>query len=235
MKSRAFNPAEKNTYGLDSKGERSRRGRTTSGGACNGTVIRHPHPSVSVEIHHTTAANKRLQIDSVVDRVCMPIPFLVDSTAILPLSGHFFRSGLALFEVPGVVLVGTRKRVEHISQPTWWAQCCNFLGAIYLERHNFEVAAANALDGGVFIISCRTCGVRTAMFLDKAFRRGYGDEYIQFPFGLLPASGSIVTDDDNYIHRFCVEKGYGIEFQSDKGTEMVAASSSASDCVIGIA
>ncbi|KAK8120410.1 hypothetical protein PG999_004530 [Apiospora kogelbergensis] len=197
--------------------------------------IRRAHPSANIEVHHTMAANKRLQIDSVVDTVYTPITFLIDSTAILPPSGHFFRWGLAPFEDPDVALVGTRKRVERTSQPTLWAQCWKFLAAIYLERHNFEVPAANAIDDGAFIISGRTCGVRTAILQNKNFRRGYSDEYIRFPFGLFPAIGPIVTDDDNYLHRFCVDQGYRVKFQSDVGTETVAASSSASDCVVGIA
>ncbi|KAK7998748.1 hypothetical protein PG991_014943 [Apiospora marii] len=72
--------------------------------------FRRTHPSVAVEVHHTTAANMRLQIDSAVDKVRTSITFLVDSTVILPLSSHFFCSGLTPFEDPGVVLVGTRKR-----------------------------------------------------------------------------------------------------------------------------
>ncbi|KAK8029408.1 hypothetical protein PG993_010699 [Apiospora rasikravindrae] len=72
--------------------------------------FRRTHPSVAVEVHHTTAANKWLQIDSVVDKLRTSITFLVDSTVFLRPSSHFFRSGLAPFEDPSVVLVGTRKR-----------------------------------------------------------------------------------------------------------------------------
>ncbi|KAK8036664.1 hypothetical protein PG993_008647 [Apiospora rasikravindrae] len=41
--------------------------------------FRRTHPSVAVEVHHTTAANKRLQIDSVLDKLRTFITFLVDS------------------------------------------------------------------------------------------------------------------------------------------------------------
>ncbi|KAK6850429.1 hypothetical protein PG987_000063 [Apiospora arundinis] len=74
--------------------------------------VRRAHPSVTVEVHHTPVANKRRQIDSVVDKVCTPITFLVDSTAILPSEGQFFPWALAPFENPGVGLVGTCKLVE---------------------------------------------------------------------------------------------------------------------------
>ncbi|KAK6859022.1 glycosyltransferase family 2 protein [Apiospora arundinis] len=132
--------------------------------------VRRAHPSVTVEVHHTPVANKRRQIDSVVDKV----------------------------------------------------------------------AAANAIDGGAFIISGRTCGVRTSILMDENFRRGYVDERIRFPLGLLPDIGPIVADDDNYLLRFCVEEGYGVKFQSGLRTTVVASSSSIpssspSNCVVGIA
>ncbi|KAK7996756.1 ThiF family protein [Apiospora arundinis] len=207
------------------------------------------HPQgIDIQVHHTPLANKRAQIDAVIDRIKTPITFLVDSTAIWP--AGFLHSALAPFEDPQVGLVGTRKRVERLAgaHASWWARCWNFLGAMYLERHNFEITASSALDGGVFIISGRTCGIRTRVLADEEFRRGYGDERISSPlFPCLPAIGPLIADDDNYILRWCVNHDIGVKFQSDVGTcaevddggngknEALSSSSSSSSCVVGIA
>ncbi|KAK6827585.1 capsule polysaccharide synthase Cps1 [Apiospora arundinis] len=175
------------------------------------------HPQgIDIQVHHAPLANKRAQIEAVIDRIKTPITFLVDSTAIWPVS--FLHSALAPFEDPQVGLVGTRKRVERLAaaHASWWARCWNFLGAMYLERHNFEITASSALDGDVFIISGRTCGIRTRILADKEFRRGYGDERISSPlFPFMPAIGPLIADDDNYILRWCVDHGIGVKFQSD--------------------
>ena len=67
----------------------------------------------------------------------------------------------------------------------------NFLACIYLERHNFEVTAQNAIDGGVFVVSGRTNAVRASIVMDRSFREGFTNEKLYF--GTV---GPVLADDD---------------------------------------
>lgn len=174
-------------------------------------AIRHDYLDVDIQVRHFPVANKRAQIDSVVESTETPIMFLADSTAIwLP---GFLPQALAPFEDPKIGLVGTRKRVERLENGTFWECCWNRKGAWYLERHNYEMETSDALDGGHFIISGRTCGIHSSILRNEDFRRGYLDERISPPF--LPDIDPIVADDDNYILRWCVDHDIGVKFQSD--------------------
>ncbi|OQO01481.1 hypothetical protein B0A48_13036 [Cryoendolithus antarcticus] len=82
------------------------------------------------------------------------------------------------------------------------------LGAIYLERHNFEIRSTNAVDGGVFVISGGTSLHRTKILQDPEFLKGFTDE--RFFFGLC---GPLGPDDDNFITRFEVTRGWKIKIQ----------------------
>jgi hypothetical protein len=79
---------------------------------------------------------------------------------------------------------------------------------VYLERHNFELAATNAIDGSVFVLSGRTSAHRTAILQDPEFLQGFANE--MFFFGKF---GPIAADDDNFITRWEVKKGWDIKFQ----------------------
>lgn len=67
----------------------------------------------------------------------------------------------------------------------------NFLACIYLERHNFEMTAQNAIDGGVFVVSGRTNAVRASIVMDRSFREGFTNEKLYF--GTV---GPVLADDD---------------------------------------
>lgn len=55
---------------------------------------------------------------------------------------------LAPFENRNIGSVGTCKRVRRVRQGFNSADFWNFIGALYLERQNFDVTATNQLDGG---------------------------------------------------------------------------------------
>ena len=59
-----------------------------------------------------------------------------------------------------------------------WADFWNFIGTLYLERHNFEIAATNNIDGGVFCLSGRTSAHRTQILQDPKFIYKFLNEYI---------------------------------------------------------
>ncbi|KAK7926872.1 hypothetical protein PG985_003870 [Apiospora marii] len=196
-------------------------------------AVRKDHPHVAIQVHNHPVANKRAQIDSVIDFINTPITFLVDATAIWP--SRFLPQALAPFEDPGKGLVGTRKLVERLESGTFWEHCWNRKGAFYLERHNYEMEASDTLDGGVFIISGRTCGLRSDILRNQDFRRGYLDEHISFSPPFLPGVmdiGPIVADDDNYILRWCVDHDIGVKFQSNVNS---AGTGIDDNCVVRIA
>ena len=177
-----------------------------------------------------------------IDDIETDFTFFVDSTALWP--ARHLPAALAPFaEDPRIGLVGTEKLPKRLASGSYWARSWNFLGAAYLMRHNYEIAASSAIDGGVFIISGRSCGIRTSILKDPEFRRGYEDERILIPgfirciarvFGVHLAAeiGPLVADDDNYIKRWCEEHDIRTKFQCNMVEEKGGASPS---CVVGIA
>jgi hypothetical protein len=92
------------------------------------------------------------------------------------------------------------------------------LGATYLMRHNFEIRATNTVDGGVFVVSARTCALRTSILRHPEFLPGYTNE--KFFFGIF---GPLNPDDDNYNTRFAVRHGWKIKIQYTDETVMETA------------
>lgn len=84
----------------------------------------------------------------------------------------------------------------------------NFLASLYLCRHNFQIRSEPYLDGALFVVSGRTCTVRVDLVRDPAFRAGYQDE--RYCFGLR---GPLDADDDNYLTRFGLRRGWKIKIQ----------------------
>ncbi|KAL6251974.1 hypothetical protein RBB50_002184 [Rhinocladiella similis] len=165
------------------------------------------YPSTGIKISSIVQANKRKQIAHVLPRVETSLTVLVDDHVFWP-SGGFLSTTIAPFENPAVGAVGTNKRVRRHNHPFGLTSFFNVLGALYLERHNFEIRATNALDGGVFVISGRTCAYRTQILQSPEFLRGYLHETFFFSrFGPLNA------DDDNYITRAVVNGGWKIKIQ----------------------
>ena len=151
-------------------------------------------------------ANKRAQICLGLEHVRTAITVLCDDHVFWPTT--FLAALLAPFESRSVGAVGTNKRVRRTSTGLSWTSFWNFLGCLYLERHNFEIAATNYLDGGVFCISGRTAAYRSSILKDPNFVQGFRNEYTFF--GLV---GPLNSDDDNFITRWCVNHGWRIKIQ----------------------
>lgn len=122
---------------------------------------------------------------------------------------------LAPFEDGDTGTTGTCKRVRRqhpgFSISGFW----NCIGALYLERHNFEIAASNHIDGGVFCVSGRTSAHRTAILQDPDFIDGFLNEYTFF--GLV---GPLNADDDNFVTRWMVNHGWKIRIQYSDGARI---------------
>ena len=128
---------------------------------------------------------------------------------------NYLKHLLAPFEDPKIGLVGTRKRVERFSNLNWSESFLNFIGCVYLERHNFEITGQNAMDGGVLVVSARTCAIRASIVLEEKFIHDFQHEY--FFFGMF---GPLNADDDNFVTRHVYGLGWKVKFQSHPTTMM---------------
>lgn len=158
-------------------------------------------------------ASKREQVALAVPLVDTDITVMLDDRAFW--GPHYLETVLRPFEDPAVGLVGTNKRSRRVDGLGLWGRVWNMLGATYLMRHNFEIRASNTIDGGVFVVSARTCAMRTAMLRHPEFLPGYTRE--TFFFGLF---GPLNPDDDNYNTRFAVRHGWKIKIQYTKDALM---------------
>lgn len=170
--------------------------------------LRTEFPAVNMQVHYTEGANKRRQLDAVIPLIRTQFTSMVDATVIW--GPRFLASALAPLEDPNVCLVGTNKRVRRTRGAGLVASFWNFIGCLYLERHNFEVRAQNAISGEVFVISGRTNLIRTVVIQDPEFRVGFVNE--RFFLGMR---GPLAADDDNFIVRWVLKLGGGIKFQYD--------------------
>ncbi|KAI1935960.1 hypothetical protein LOZ66_004878 [Ophidiomyces ophidiicola] len=83
----------------------------------------------------------------------------------------------------------------------------DFLGALYLERRNFDCAATTHMDGGMPCLSGRTVAYRTRILQDRAFTHGFTHE--EWWFGRYELN----ADDDNFLSRWMVTHGWETYFQ----------------------
>lgn len=174
---------------------------------CEDVVSQYATHGTKFRVIRAKIANKRHQVSVAIPYVTTEITLLLDDHVFWP-SPRFFPTVLAPFEDPGVGAVGMNKRVRRTDQGFNIRSFWNMIGAIYLERHNFEIRATNAIDGGVFVISGRTSLHRTMILQDPEFLEGFTNE--KFFFGLF---GPLNPDDDNKITRFEVLKGWKIKIQ----------------------
>ncbi|KAF2726584.1 hypothetical protein EJ04DRAFT_453054 [Polyplosphaeria fusca] len=173
--------------------------------------IRTRYPNLHIEVSSCPIASKRIQLAHVIPKIpaSTKVIALVDDHVTWP-STAFLRTALAPFEEPNVGLVGTNKRVVRLDHGSGlsglWGGFWNFLGAVYLERHNFEIRATSSIDGGVFVISGRTSLHRASILRDPAFLHSFQNEKVL-------GFGPIAADDDNHITRWNVRHGWDIRIQ----------------------
>ncbi|ROW06370.1 hypothetical protein VPNG_07527 [Cytospora leucostoma] len=166
-------------------------------------------PQMDYIVIKTDQANKRKQValaGSIIDPTITPITVCVDDHVYW--GSSFLKSLLAAFEDPKVGLVGTNKKVIRDTAGGLWKSYTNFLACIYLTRHNFQIRSEPHIDGGLFVVSGRTSAIRTEILRDERFRAGYQGE--RFLFGAL---GPLNPDDDNYITRWVLRRGWRVRIQ----------------------
>lgn len=188
-----------------------------------------PH-EVLVEVVASGVADKRVQIVHGIQKTDSRILVLLDDHVFL--KPRFLSAVTAVFDNPKVGICGTRKRVRwrQASLPLprpprhmvwhfpilfakqYWLAFWNFLGIVYLTRHNFELRGTSGMDGGVFVISGRAMAVRTALVKTESFFQSFLYENVVWPrlraglgrLGVHVSEYATIGDDNcvtNYISR----------------------------------
>ena len=150
-------------------------------------------------------ANKRRQMARAIPEVTTKVIVFADDDVTWP--RKTLKWMLAPFEHEKYGGVVTCQRLRRASSPTFSQRIYNFLGALYLERRNFDCAATVHMDGGVPCLSGRTCAYRTSILQDKNFTAGFTDE--KWWFGQYQLN----ADDDNFITRWLISHNHGIYMQ----------------------
>ncbi|EQL28315.1 hypothetical protein BDFG_08931 [Blastomyces dermatitidis ATCC 26199] len=163
-----------------------------------------------VEVASVSRPKKSHQIAIAVERVHTDIVILADGDVLWP--PCLVPWILAPFEDPCMGGVATCQRVQTPNNPRisfqyiWW-----FLGALYLERRNFDCTATTYMDGGVPCLSGRTVAYRTEI-LQSCMETFVNETW----FGK-----SLNADDDNFLTRWMVTHGIKTYFQSHPDAEVL--------------
>ena len=144
--------------------------------------------------------NKRRQMVRAIPEVKTAITILADDDVSWP------RTALPWILAPfdtderfgGVV---TCQRLRRQENPTFSERIWGFLGALYLERRNFDCAATTNVDGGIVCMSGRTVAYRTEILQDRASMHAFTNETW---FG----KNQLNADDDNFITHWMVSHGW---------------------------
>jgi hypothetical protein len=193
-------------------------------------------------VSNAEISDKRTQVVDVFKKVFTKITVMADDTAIF--GPNFLKATLPAFQSDKVGFVGTRKWVKR--QRTYdpaetpgllkryidgfW----NTMGGLYLIRHNFEIRATNAADGGVFCVSGRMSLIRTKIVSPTApdfdneaqraaataFQHAFLNEYILRIGDWFPGWGPVKSDDDNFITRWVINHGWRVKIQYSKAATM---------------
>jgi hypothetical protein len=164
----------------------------------------------NLKVLKVPVANKRLQVCEAVPFVKTRITVMADDDVTWP--STMFPWLLAPFEDEKIGAVGTSQRVRRLKTGTIMERCYNWLGAVYIERRNFEISATHYIDGGTSCMSGRTCALRTKILQDSDFLLGFATE--TWRGHLLKA------DDDNFITRWLVAKRWKTWVQYSRECEI---------------
>ena len=155
--------------------------------------------------------NKRRQMIHAIPQVRTEITIFADDDVTWP--RKLLPWMLAPLEDKGYGGVGTNQRLRRAETPCLSQRLWGYLGALYLERRNFDCAACMYMDGGLPCLSGRTVAYRTDILTDKAFLHGFDNEIWLGQYHLN-------ADDDNFITRWLVSHGKKIAYQYHKEAEI---------------
>lgn len=163
-------------------------------------VLAVPHP------------NKRRQMVRAIPEVRTSITVFADDDVTWP--STLLPWILAPFEDERYGGVGTNQRLRRADGPTALQRMHGYLGALYLERRNFDCASCVYMDGGLPCLSGRTVAYRTTIINEGSFIYGFTHEEWMGKYQLN-------ADDDNFLTRWLVSHGWKIGYQYHKEAEVL--------------
>ena len=167
-----------------------------------------------VQVLSIAQPNKRRQMVQAIPEIMTDITVFADDDVTWP--PRLLDWMLAPLEQEQFGGVGTNQALRRAENPTVAERLWGFLGAVYLQRRNFDCAACNFVDGGLPCLSGRTVAYRTKIIKDDAFRQGFTNE--MWGWG---QTYQLNADDDNFITRWLVSHGHKIAFQYHKEAEVL--------------
>lgn len=156
-------------------------------------------------------ANKRRQLVRAIPEITTCITVFADDDVTWP--STLLPWMLAPLERKEYGGVGTNQRLRRAENPSFRQRLWGYLGALYLERRNFDCAACVNIDGGLPCLSGRTVAYRTDILNDDSFIYEFTNEAWLGQYHLS-------ADDDNFITRWLVSHGQKIAFQYHKEAEV---------------
>ncbi|PYI16774.1 polysaccharide synthase Cps1 [Aspergillus violaceofuscus CBS 115571] len=173
-----------------------------------------PASKSKIRLFTVTHPNKRRQMTRAIPEVRTEITVFADDDVSWPRT--VLPWILAPFEKDerfgGVV---TCQRLRRAIAPTMSQRIWGYLGALYLERRNFDCAATTHIDGGLPCMSGRTVAYRTKILQDEGFTYAFTNE--EWWFGKYQLN----ADDDNFITRWMVSHGWETYMQYHPEAEVL--------------
>ncbi|KAL2368120.1 hypothetical protein RJ035_002610 [Blastomyces gilchristii] len=166
-----------------------------------------PASKARIKLLSIPKPNKRRQMVRAIPEVQTKITVFVDDDVSWP--PKELQWLLAVFEKDPIYGgVATCQRLRRSDSPLFSTQrVWDFLGALYLERRNFDCAATTHVDGGMPCLSGRTSAYRTKILQDRDFTYNFTNE--EWWFGKYELN----ADDDNFLSRWMVTHGWETYFQ----------------------
>ncbi|KZL84195.1 glycosyltransferase family 2 [Colletotrichum incanum] len=181
-------------------------------------AYRRNYPSTEIGVSAIPHPSKRRQVAHAVSQVRTEFTVLADDHVFWP-SRNFLPSALAPFEDENTGIVATYKRVRRTTPGKWSiSSIVNLIGCFYLLRHNWELRASNAIDGGVFVVSGRTAVYRSKFLKSSGLMQRFCNEH--FFFGLFGGKQGLGPDDDNFLTREAYKHGWNVKFQQTEDCTM---------------
>ncbi|KAI4171380.1 MAG: hypothetical protein LQ343_004336 [Gyalolechia ehrenbergii] len=165
-----------------------------------------------VRIYSVSQPNKRRQMVRAIPEIRTEVTIFADDDVTWPSTLLLWM--LAPLEDEHYGGVGTNQRLRRAERPSLQQRIWGYLGALYLERRNFDCASCMVIDGGLPCLSGRTVAYRSSILKDPAFTYEFTHEEWLGQYQLN-------ADDDNFITRWLISHGQKISYQHHKQAEVL--------------